>query len=478
MNDWRTEQILILSIGVSLLGAGLGRLLLPLAALVGGGVGSLLLLWAGVRRAGTYACFLGIFLGFHLLYGLSGPVAVLAGQDLPSVFGTPYRTNEWLTAFCLSSAGLGLALLLTRSVTFRSDVSIAHTAPESARRQVRAGVLLCILASTGELINLQRAGGLRLIVEGKAAYQSATTELLLTLPSEQFALLGIALMAIGFANRPLGARSRPRWLIGLGTVALLPLLAIMVALGQRGLLLSWLLVGVVAVSLRRPPRVVSLGAGGLLLFGYLVAGLLYANRAFLGIAIATGDWSLVREQGLSSERIATALNPASSEFGTPFGNFGDYLRGTNSGPRLGTSYIVALASPVPRFLFPGTKPQQLSLEFRDQLFPLEARLGSIAGTGFSSILEAYIDFGILGPFLMYFLFGVLMMWAERRRSQGLSLPASVIYLLMIPTAVAFHRSGFDLLVGNAAFAIALSGLVWLVSPGAATRPRVSSSELA
>jgi len=139
-----------------------------------------------------------------------------------------------------------------------------------------------------------------------------------------------------------------------------------------------------------------------------------------------------------------AQKPAANEFGSPFGNFNTHLllRELNE-PRYGETYLTGLTIPIPRFIW-ADKPQSITYEFRDTYFSDWAERGAIAGTAFSSLLEAYINFGKAGVAVVYFIVALAMGALERARLRSKSLAFAVFYLTLIPEAITFHRSSLGM----------------------------------
>jgi hypothetical protein len=403
---------------------------------------------------GSYASIGGVLIGFHALYGLSGPIAVILGGALPAVFSVPYALNPFLVALGLATLGLTLAMLVMTDMGALGRSGEVLPLPLDPVPAARAAIAFGVLASAMEAINLWRAGGVALLALGKGVFQTATSDVRLALPASQCALVAVGLAGIALAgSRTLAADDGRRTLVRRGAaltlIALLPMMSVLVILGQRGLLLEWFSALLIASTYRLPVRHLS---ARFLIVGavfYSVAGVIYANRAFLGLAVTTGDWSDVVQRGFTPERIAFALNPSVNEFGVPLGNYSEYRVQGPLPLRYGETYVTALASPVPRFLYPTAKPQQFGYEFRDRFFHEQANESAIAGTGLSSILEAEANFGALGPLVIYLLFGLLVGALERWRWRSDSPPVALYYLLVVPAAVYLHRSDFDLVVGEA-----------------------------
>ncbi|MEN6396184.1 MAG: O-antigen polysaccharide polymerase Wzy, partial [Methanoregula sp.] len=158
----------------------------------------------------------------------------------------------------------------------------------------------------------------------------------------------------------------------------------------------------------------------------------------------------------SSKRTFKFMNPGMNEFGAAFGNFSEYVKSGDSTRRWGKTYVTALAVPVPSFLYPGEKPRQITYEFRDRFFSSERARGRIAGTAFSSVLEAYMNFGTAGVLGVYFLVGMALVFLERAKNILQPSAIASIYLLMLPLAQNFHRSSFCSVVNTVFWAIALT----------------------
>jgi len=457
---WVPQEVI--GIGLATLGTALvasGQPGLAVAALLSACLSVIVI---ALRVAGTWTSVTTIFAVFHAIYGLAGPIASLTGAPLPAVYTQPYRVEEFLFAFGLSTVGLCSGLAIARVL------GVVRTGGESAALRwepsQRAGTLVIGVGSLFEVVNCVRAGGWPVIVQGKAVYQTAVDALVLTLPSSHVVSLGLAMIAVAMARN--ASEGRPR--IGgldavLAALALLPSVAITLALGYRSPLLEWLLVGMVGAYYYTPLRKLTWGMVALAAVLYVASGLIFANRAIIGLGFATGDWRSVWRVAQSHERLVQALNPAATEFGAAFGNFSEYISRATDPPRLGATYSRALTSPIPSFLYPGTKPQQIGYEFRDRFFPSMALEGAIAGTAYSSLLEAYVNFGVAGAGLVYTALGMLLALCERVRQTRPEPAWHFCYVLLVSNAVSFHRSDASLLVST----VALNAVVIVVFLGAA-----------
>lgn len=395
-----------------------------------------------VRSGGGFNTLVVLFAGFHALYGLSGPLATLYGGELHPLFTRPYETGAFLFNYSLATIGLTVGVLVTQR---SRRIDFAPTQTHRTPRQLAGyAILLGISSSAMEMVNLVRVGGVAVLLEGKSAYQSLAADLVLDLPSNAFAIVATGVMALALdASRREREERVSRSQVAAFSLSLLPLVAVAVLLGQRGLLLGWLLIALVGAGYGRSLRRLNLSFVALAFAVYFALGLIYASRGSRGIALSIGDWSAALKSSVGRDAMIRAFNPAANEFGVTLGNFGEYLKTNDHQLGLGETYLVGLLQPLPSFLYPGTKPQQATFRFRDLAFPGEAERGSIASTGYSSILEAHYNFRETGVLVVYFLLGVALTTLERMRARSRSLGFGLVYLMLVPSTVMFHRSSFS-----------------------------------
>lgn len=455
----------LIALGAGGLGAALGAGGHSEASLWSALIASLALVVLAIRSANGYNTLLAVFVVFHALYGLSGPFAAVYGGQLPPIFTEPYETSAFLLNYSLATVGLGVGVLAVQRGNAVETASVRTRRPP--RLLAQYAILLGTAASVMEIVNGIRAGGVAVVLQGKEAYQSLTTELTLDLPSNTFAMVATAMMAFALCRSRGSSSPRSatvsRIHVTVFVLTLLPLLTVVVLLGQRGLLLGWILITLVGltytVSVRRMSgAVIALGVAV-----YFAMGVIYANRSSRGAALYIGDWSEVAKSALGREALLHAFNPAANEFGITLGNFSEYLKAEDHQLALGRSYVVGLFQPLPSSLYPGKKPQQISYEFRDQVFPGEGERGSIVGTAYSSILEAYYNFREVGVFAVYVLVGMALVRIERHRARSESLWFALVYLMFLPSAVSFHRSSFsDAVITPGVLNAAVVVALWMV----------------
>ena len=424
---------------------------------------SLTLLWSARGVTGHWTALAVMFVGFFALYGLSGPLNVIIGTPLADIFAFPYRTASFLQQQAHATLGIALgflayALILgvgeTRGADQQDATSSRSRRPETLGLPFNTALLCLTLASLFELITFVRVGGLPALAMGKAVYQSRASDMPMTLPSIELASLGFGLAAMWFAGHAssMSRRDQLRRLALMLAVAL-PVVGVALALGRRGPLFGWALVWIVGRSVYMPFRTIPPRLVGAALLLVTASGVLFAGRATLAFGVATGDWAPFVSAVTNVPRLVQAINPAGSEFGATFGNFSEYAMRADEAPRMGRTYIAGLSTLVPQSLYPGQKPKTITYQYRDEFFPSEAARGAIASTGFSSILEAYMNFRDVGVVVVYALVGAVLLFTERLRTAG-PYPA-LFYLQLIPITQSFHRSELSLPLGIACMSCVL-----------------------
>jgi hypothetical protein len=417
-------------------------------------IAAIMLIYLGRAVIGNYSNFTVVFLTFSALYSLSGPIAARYGGGLQDFYPRPYLVGEFLLQYSLAVVALAIGLMLVASFKSPSIDETKMSPSWSSGTLLMLAYAIALLASLTEIVNLMRGGGLETLFAGKAAYQSAISELPLDIPSQEIMLLSPALLglALSVPNIPSG-----RWkhALVLWLACSAPLILFQVTLGDRRELLSIAVIFVVGYRFFRPLERIELKWIAILLLFYLIMGFLYGIRGYLGHILTTGDLDVLRATLSEPKFWATALNPASNEFGCTFGNFNTYILSGTSDLHWGETYLRGLTSPIPRIIWPD-KPQMIGFDFRDTFFPqMLEQGGTIAGTAYSSILEAYVNFGTIGVFVVYLVMALAMGCLERIRSRSRSLMFAIFYLTLLPEAIIFHRNDF----GNPMFWSLLFALV-------------------
>ncbi|GIP16505.1 hypothetical protein J40TS1_21470 [Paenibacillus montaniterrae] len=396
-----------------------------------------------------------IFITFAALYGLSGPISVAWGDGLNKIFSTENHLDTYLFVFALSNIGFitGVLLFHLGKKQLPTDNKKVDTFSEklfSIRQSlIKASLMLVIISLLFEMINIYRVGGLSQIFMGKAQFQSAVSELSLSLPSSEFLLVAMSLFSLylGILRTKNKKFKECKNLILLFIILSLPHIGIKLILGQRGILLSLFICLIIGLTYFLPIKRIKPKLVIIISVLYILMSFIFANRSI--VSLITEDFNLFIKTATQKERLIEALNPSSNEFGSTFGNFNQFLSENEKEFPLymGETYIKGLVLPIPSFVYPGEKPIQITYEFRDQYFSSEASRGRIAGTGFSSLLEAFMNFKYIGVFVIYLLLAFVLRYLDEVFRYKTIL-FSVFYVAGISQTVSFHRSAFGTIYSN------------------------------
>lgn len=408
----------------------------------------LMIFWAKTTN-GDYTNITVFFTAFSMLYGVSGPINAEWAKGLYPLFSRPYQTNQYLISFNLANIGLIIGIvafnLIFNSSSHQNSRSteVTSTFEKYKIKLYKISILLAFVASISEVINLIRIGGISVLFSGKAVYQSLSSELTLTLPSSDFMIVAFSFfglfLGVSYENRKSlkGVKSN----ILKFSIVSFPFILLYTILGQRGILLTLFIGILIGITYYNPIKKIKPRLVVISLVFYVFLSFLFANRSNMYLIME--DFGYLIETAFEKERIVEALNPGGNEFGAAFGNYSEfYLKhGNKFDAMLGETYIKGLVMPIPSFFYPGEKPQQITYQFRDEFFASEANRGRIAGTAFSSVIEAYMNFKHLGVLMVYFFIGMILQFFDKKYKYK-NLITSLTYISLISTTVIFHRSAF------------------------------------
>ncbi len=394
---------------------------------------------------GSWLTLSHLFTVAFALYTLSGPFEVVFGTGRIEPFAPPFFTNPWLIDGATALLGYGWGCYLVIASWNRSAIYPLRT-PVDASAIAKWLVLFAVL---GEGINLWRAGGITTLLAGKAVYQAAVADLGLTVPTTTIATLGFAFLGLTYSSTFSVKKHSQLQVMLLG----LPLLGAHLFLGQRQSLATYLLTFLLGYSYRNPLKRLRWKWFLWVFFVYSLFSFLFAFRWAFPL------WLKGSAVNVTSDMIAQqtlhAMNPATNEFGAPFGNYTTLRQSGDHDLQFGATYLRGLATVIPGFLYPGEKPPSITYEFRDRFFPAEALRSRIAGTAFSSILEARLNFGDVGPGIVYFLMGSFLILMELIKLRCSSMWFAAFYCTLAEFAIRVHRSDTGGTVAGYAWILAL-----------------------
>ena len=399
-------------------------------------------LFSAKKILGNYSNLTVLFLIFHFLYGFSGPIAVMFGDGISSIFTNVYNIDAFFIAFDLSTIGFLLGINMFYTINKRKVILEKEKLDFSNKYFLYAAYGLAIISTILELFNFIRAGGLSTVLMGKAAYQSNIADMSFSIPTQMVLCVAISIFGMYLINND---NKKVFKKVFLFIVFLLPIIILNILLGQRGKLVSYFIIAFLIYTYSRPLKRIKISF--VLIFGivYLFMGFIYANRSI--VFLLKDNPEKFFDMAFNTERINRSLNPSSNEFGVGFANFNELYVSENYELLFGKSYLQGLVIAIPSFAYIGEKPQQITYFFRDKYFYSESLRSSIAGTGFSSILEAYWNFGFPGVLIIYLIFGLLLTRLDLYYKYKNNFTLCVYYAIA-PFIVGFHRTAFGDVIAN------------------------------
>ena len=400
-----------------------------------------------------------IFWLFSALYGLSTPILIIRGEELPAVFAfgnLAENVNPFLVAYSLSCIGFILGFISNKSFDIRNKQRQEINLNENI---VKTCIYIsAVFASLFEVINMLRIGGVSMLLLGKGVYQSLVGDLFLTLPSESMCIVCGMFFGMHYGYKK-SKNEKAKYMIRKTIILLIPFLFCKIILGQRGVLVSTALLFLASYTVFCSIKRITVKNIITILAMYLFLIFLYTNRSIVGLLMTNP--SEFMDKAFNLERLSANINPANNEFGAAFGNFCVFFEkyGMNFEKYYGLTYLEGVLVPIPSFLFLGGKPLAITYVFRDEFFSSWATYSRIASTGFSSILEAYINGGFIGVVIVYAVIGKLIYSFDRLRLHYVGFKGIILTSLLVPTCMDFSRNSFGgtfgVYIWNCIFALSI-----------------------
>lgn len=394
----------------------------------------------------NYASLTMAFLGFMFLYTYSGVYSVLWGNGLNPIFITTYEPSIFINYSNIAYCSLYFGFILKYKVIHNIN---SEEVPKSSNKKyvpelVNRAIFCSLVSLLMEFINFYRVGGISAVSQGKAYYASMVSELSFTLPSEIFLITSCIYFSLYISNKfKYGLKIFDNKVI-IYLIPTLFLFSLYLLLGMRGVILSYIMILFVGSKYLKPTNSLSFKFIFMLLIVYVLFAVIYTARASIGFyLIENNDLNGFINVVFTKSRLIEALLPTNNEFTVAFGNFNQYITSSIKDFKYGATYLIGLLILIPSFIFPGTKPLQIVYEFRNIFFPSEIVRGSIAGTGFSFLLESYMNFGFIGIIMNYFIIGFLLAKLEKNRAiKNNNFINSALYLSCFYFIGHFQRSSF------------------------------------
>lgn len=389
------------------------------------------------------------FLLFYFLYTYSPILTVIFDIDNRRLFidSTPESACLYIFISTLGLFGLSIPYL----IKIKEVIIPIETQLNKKQQFTFLALFFVILSLMGELSNIFRAGGFELLKYGKAVYQAKTADIFITFPSALFLQIGYFFlglrMYLSYNNNYL--KSLKNKIFILTTLIAVPLLFIYISVGFRSPLLGVFIAYAMGYSYFITLKTIKKKALLFIFIGYSLMAILYGIRGQLRLLFTSGDWDRFNYYVFQEKTFLYYYNPANNEFGAPYTNYIKFYNDNDNTLLYGESYLSGFLIPIPRALLPFKKPLPISYKFRDKYFNSWKKSSRIAGSGFSYVMETQWNFGIIGPFIVYFFTGCLFWLLEYFRNKNkFLLFFPLFYAVFLPLTQSIHRSSFGFLISN------------------------------
>jgi len=375
----------------------------------------------------------------HTAYGIAGPLVwYISPEDIPLHREILY-TDVYIAFYSLSSIGFTLGVLLQR-IAVKTRMPNCSRSDSASNFALRAASILVLLVGLANELNKSRSPEYYVtLMLGKGLHGT------LQVPTDVFFsnLVLVSVALLGFSLRGTIARTDSKfWFLIIWLALFSPIIAVHLLVGERGFLIFSLFVFVFSFYFDKIFPNLSRKAVFLMLLIYVFSVLIFSARSMTG-SLILGEIDIKEYSRDTYENFKRLfLNPASIEFGATFVNFNVFYKSSNFiSLYYGETYIRGFSSLVSHFYDKQRKPNIVE-EFHYMFYPEIIERG--AGFAFSSILEAYWNFGSIGIFGVYLLFGLMLSLLEAYvRCRSFS-ALSLFYVMLVPTVLRIHRTNFGL----------------------------------
>ncbi|AEH00883.1 O-antigen polymerase [Lacinutrix sp. 5H-3-7-4] len=398
-----------------------------------------------IKRLNSFTFF---FLLFFTLYTYAPIITVLFEIDNRKLFldSTPDAACLYLFISTLGLFGMSIPYIINIK-NFETNRALYLN---KVKQFTLFTVIFVLLAALSEFINIYRAGGFGILKYGKAVYQAKTGGLFITLPSASllkigFFFLGLR-MYLTYGNSFFRVFKNKLFLFIILISS--PIILIYLSVGFRGHLLGVFIAYFVGYCYYLSIYKIKKKVLFFIFLGYSAMAILYGIRGQLKHYFTSGNWDRFEYYVFEQKSYLEYYNPANNEFGAPYMNYIKFYNDDDNKLLYGKSYFEGFLIPIPRVLLPFEKPKPITYIFKDRYFS-SWNTSRISGSGFSFVMEAQWNFGILGSFFVYFLLGSFFWFLEYLRNRNkfiLFLP--LFYAMMLPLAQSIHRSSFGFLMAN------------------------------
>ena len=350
---------------------------------------------AAVRSGGYFLSDVRLwFCMFMAGYAIIGPAL-----GTKRIGATDIERYHALLLFCTAGLGLICSIFLQRPKTMQLLMQPRLLDGSRAKYLLYSALCGATVALGFAAVEFQRAGGISTLTSmsrGQRIDQMyAESEIAIPYYSAYLACYCLALGMLVHGPRPL-PRNYRRAAYVIGTLTLLMAFFVLL-LAKRSQLLYLIISSVVILGMRYrgkfhlKPTILLLAIG----LSFHIVG---ASRNYIVSLFSQTDGHIEYKK----------LYEPPGEFVAPATSLFFYME-SNLRYRLGKTYINGLLAPIPRIIYPGQKPIDIHREYSEQMANVdEVDASRVVGLAMVPAAEAFLNFGWVGPFLVYFSYGCLL----------------------------------------------------------------------
>jgi oligosaccharide repeat unit polymerase len=376
-------------------------------------------------------------LAFTLYDGVLLLRLATVGQDSVLLYPATFSNETYAAAGVLST-------IAATSIFFTAILWESIVEPRHKRRPRKAksgsptswfwsGVCMYSVGVVLYYLQFQQLGGyfVALATQRGERFELAGDPSALSYPYLAFVIPGIACMCYGSESNK-GAARRIACYTLIGTWCLLVLLQ-----GDRRLLLQAVLSAIGVLAVLRPGLLRLRFRTWILMATAYLAFSVFGYARSLITTVASGRSSAGEAiSELNNNWTSDWIMPEHTEFAGPYLSLLSAVS-VDSEHIYGSSYYDSILTVLPRFLYPGAKPQVLSEGFAAQV---HRGRGAVTGWGYNPIAEAYVNFGAIGValvFVLWTLFFLMIGTLRRRGTWGVLVSA-----VLLSEAITANRIDF------------------------------------
>lgn len=284
-----------------------------------------------------------------------------------------------------------------------------------------------------ELINFIRVGGFKALHEGKTFYQSAVNNLSFTLPSEGFFYISIVFFFLLFKEL-----KNKFFYLYIFLITSFFYLYINIYIGERGVILFSLIYIFISFTFYKIIKQIKIRYIFLVFIIFISLTYITAYRSIYQVKKDKTTFIEVNKY-FFKKKLFFYINPSNTEFGAPCLIYRAFIYYNKNYDNYyyGLTYFYFIPNSIPTYILP-LRVNNLEKEMVHKYF-VDRDKGSIAGLGYSALLESYINFWYIGPLILGFLLSLIIKYFEYKKYNNI-LYSSLYIISVLPLLLIFRSS--------------------------------------